>query len=445
MKGDYAYVAHGRGGHGVSIIDIKNPEEAVLVDKYIIPEGNKTTAPDCWEVQISGNYLFFANGYDGLFVFDISKPDKLELVTSYTDVQYAHNLAITKDIVLLADYKGGCQILSAKGIAGKQHFEKGKQPEIGKREEKPPIRTENVFQYIAKGQVRGVYLDKKYIYLACGDEGLKILDIKNPEKIVGELDDIGIVYDVAVKGDAAYLSSGGQGLKVVDLRDKNNLKVVKTIGAGKFFSDLYLAGDKLIARSNIWAKTTYIDVSDPFNPIMSKKDTPIAHFLGQVSDTAYKDRYLAAVNFRSLYILDAVKNNGLPEMSPREVIKSKGYVGVALKDKYVYVTDGRFGKLTVYKLDDPKNPEKVFEKKYPEIKYLGKAYIEGSKAYILIDNGMGVATFDLENPEEPKLIKKISMPELSGELIYGRIIYKDDKLYVCTGHSGLFIFKKGPL
>ncbi len=436
IKGDYAYVAHGHGGHGVSVIDIRNPEKAKLVTSYTIPTGNETRSPDCWEVQISGNNLFFANGYDGVFVFDISEPEKLKLMASYADVNYAHDLAVIDDMIILADYKNGCQLISAKGLAGSPHLEIGAQPEIVHAGYQPYSREGRMTKLFSKGQIHSCFLDDRYIYMACGTQGLEIADIADPRNRIARFKTEGTAYDVVVSGKIAYLSCGAKGLHAIDLTDIRNPRLIRTIGAGRFLNDMWINKGRIILRTDTWATTGCIDLSDEFNPHISANDLPIEHFMLQVSDAAFNENYFAAANSKSLLVLKYTKS---PLSLEKITMIQEPTNGVAVKDHYIYRTS-RSKSLHVYDVKNPQNPYEVFAEKLPTTASQSeKLYIDGSKLFLATNQS--VMIYDLADADKPKLTKEIDIPGIEGNFIYGRIKSRNNKLYVCTGYSGLWILE----
>ncbi len=443
IKDNYAYVATGHKGHGVCVVDISDPQNAKVVDSYKTPEYYRV-GPDCWEVGISGNNLFLVDGDNGLFIFDITQPDKLKLITSIDTPGYAHNLAIKKDIVLVADYDKGVQLILAEQLAGEQYVEAGVQPRITNKREIGVIKSENIIKYVSKGQIRSCFLDENYIYVAVGTEGLEILSIKNPGECIGKIKDIGVVYDVVVQDNVAYVSCGSKGLKVVDIENKENPKVIGNVGIDKLITDLYLvAKDKLIARTSGWGDANYIDITDLKNPKLAGSDTKLEHFLHQVADTIYDDTYAVAVNSWAINILKLEKNERGHKMDviyKTEKNSSSVYEGAAFKDKYLYATTGWLGQIITYNFENPLSLQKVSELKPPLGKKLYKIFIDGSKGYITTDDS--VIVINLENPSTPEFLEEVEIPGIKDINIYKKVIYKNNYFYICTGYSGLWIYQK---
>ena len=437
IKDNIAYVSHGHGGHGVSAVDISDPKNARILSTYNVPLKNEIRAPDCWQSAISGNKLFFANGYDGLFVLDISRPGNFELITSFHDVSFAHNLALIKDYILLADYKNGCQIIHAPGLAGPEYRETGKQPVIPVTAEKQKFLNEDGYlKFIPSGQIRCMEFDQNNIYCAAGMDGIYILERKNPEKIISHIELPGtVVYSVAVKNNAVYAGCGGRGLITVDISNPVKPVINPPIGAGKFFNDLFLSEDRLLARIDCWASVNNIDIRNPLSPKLSDQDTKISHFMLQISDQTWQNRYLAAVNQKSFIIFDAQSEQ---EMKIASAVQG-GYEGCALYDKYLYVHSGWKKDLFVYTLENPQNPQILHEQKIESASSLRKCFFADKKLYITAESSLVV--FDCSNPEAPKQIKEIRLPGSGGIFIYDRIKFMDGAYYIPAGYSGLWIFR----
>lgn len=67
----------------------------------------------------------------------------------------------------------------------------------------------------------GVAVSGSYAYVADGSQGLRIIDISDPENPVetGYLDTSGFVSGVAINGGNAYVADGSEGLRIIDVSD----------------------------------------------------------------------------------------------------------------------------------------------------------------------------------------------------------------------------------
>lgn len=71
------------------------------------------------------------------------------------------------------------------------------------------------------GQVPGIAVQGSYVYLAAGDDGLRVIDVSNrtsPAEVAAYSPSASAyAWDVAVQGSYAYLAAGSEGLRVIDI------------------------------------------------------------------------------------------------------------------------------------------------------------------------------------------------------------------------------------
>jgi hypothetical protein len=77
--------------------------------------------------------------------------------------------------------------------------------------------------YDTPGNAMGVTVVGSHVYVADGNEGLRIIDVSNPAFPfeVGFFNTGGIAGDVAVLGIYAYVAEGDQGLRIIDISNKS--------------------------------------------------------------------------------------------------------------------------------------------------------------------------------------------------------------------------------
>ncbi|MDY6904887.1 MAG: FG-GAP-like repeat-containing protein [Thermodesulfobacteriota bacterium] len=191
---------------------------AVLSENYVsfVMKGFLATAGEAKDVYAYGNYLYIADGSDGLKIID---PD---LPASSDNTKYRVEPALTGSLA------------------------------------------------IAGGDASGVYVSGNYAYVAAGSQGLRIVNISNPAApaetgfLAGtDILDANAVY---VTGNYAYVADGTSGVKVVDISDKDSPALV---GASTISTDdaraLSYSGTYLyLADGN--EGFYIIDINDPSTP-----------------------------------------------------------------------------------------------------------------------------------------------------------------------------------
>jgi hypothetical protein len=78
-----------------------------------------------------------------------------------------------------------------------------------------------VATYETPGPVSALALFEQRAYLATGDTGLLIVDIRNPKapEEIGRYVTRGPAVGVAISGKLAYVTAGEQGMEVIDVSD----------------------------------------------------------------------------------------------------------------------------------------------------------------------------------------------------------------------------------
>ena len=77
----------------------------------------------------------------------------------------------------------------------------------------------DVGSFDTDGTAYDVWVEGNLAYIADGRDGLRIIDISNPEELeeVGSLDTDGSASGVALQGDFAYIADGQGGLVIVNI------------------------------------------------------------------------------------------------------------------------------------------------------------------------------------------------------------------------------------
>ena len=220
--------------NGVEIVDISNPLSPSLESSIITPGIVRN-------VQINGNYLYIADDYCGVEIFQYdSDSQKWTLVGFQATPGYAFDLKIFNNHIFVADYEGGMQILDA---------ENPRNPSII-----------NMIDLLENQEiVSNLYLKGDYAYVCSSTTGenqkwLKILDISDTNALTleGITRDIGqSPVDLWVDGERLYLVDN-IGLQVFSVYNKRNPQKIlnfsdKETEEGK---GIFLKGDKILVVDN---------------------------------------------------------------------------------------------------------------------------------------------------------------------------------------------------
>ena len=93
--GDFLFVAD--GGDGIKIIDISTPSSLSVI-------ASLNTSGSAKDLAISGNHLFVAVGANGVDMIDISNPENPLLISNYNTTGYASRVSANDSLVAVSDW-----------------------------------------------------------------------------------------------------------------------------------------------------------------------------------------------------------------------------------------------------------------------------------------------------------------------------------------------------
>ncbi len=196
-----AYVAYFDGGF--RIYDVSDPSSPVDIGGYNTPR------LQALDIKVRDNYAYVADGYGGLQIYDISNTAKIELTKSFKRPCDARAVSLMDNCALVAA-NNSIQIFNISDPANAYWI------------------TTYEIDVEYDQHIEGV---DGYAYVACGVNGLKILDVSDPgdTHIVGEIKAHGMDRGIEAVGDLVYVAEGSAGLQIIDVSDKSN---PERIGAG---------------------------------------------------------------------------------------------------------------------------------------------------------------------------------------------------------------------
>ncbi|MEM5816149.1 MAG: tail fiber domain-containing protein, partial [Candidatus Aenigmatarchaeota archaeon] len=217
VVGNYAYIASQRcnGSARIAIIDISNPSYPQLVGSY---------SPGHWHgrsVYISGKYAYFAAGYRGLRIVDISNPMSPKEASVY-GMGYAFDVYVSGNYAYVTDRNGQ-----------KLHIINVSNPE-------KPFATAIVS---LPNSGKGIYVSKNYAYVA-HDAGFSIVDISNAysPNLLSTFTDCGGINRLFVAGKYAFLAAKSNGVCVVDVSNPSFPTLVTSYDTPGIVMDVFVDG-----------------------------------------------------------------------------------------------------------------------------------------------------------------------------------------------------------
>ncbi len=190
----FAFVAQEEAG--MQIVDVSDPENPTL-EKVVstLGEAMAVTVVD----QPGGKFAYLVAGSAGLIIIDVSDPGSPVTLGNYDTPGTAYGVAVTEELVLIADGESGLRIVDASN------------PDL-------PV---GVGAYDTPGMAYDVAVLDNYAFVADGAAGLWVFDISLPSSPIplSNYDTLGEVRGVDIQGNFAYIADGASGLHVLNISD----------------------------------------------------------------------------------------------------------------------------------------------------------------------------------------------------------------------------------
>ncbi|GAB6189525.1 hypothetical protein JCM30566_12650 [Marinitoga arctica] len=345
---------------------------------------------------INNNYLVVTDNWGGLEIFNISNPEKPELVkifNNHTDLQgiYANN-----NYLYAADKKDGLIIFDINNPENPIEISSKKTLNL----KLLPVKLEKTLN-----DAVNVYANNGFAYIADRQNGFTIFDISNinaPVVLsnyvdVKENDNVilGYTNNFVIENDLAFIADGYKDLVILDISNKSKPKILSINRVTGRTMDLAKKGNYIyLATDDVGFETFY------FDGILAKRLSPKFRINGFVKDIELNGDYAyVAVDWK----YKMLKNNTVPVGEPG-----------------IYVIN-------------IKNPENPFIEKKINLNNIGVLNLHISKNILFAS--LGENGFELIDLKTGNVLSKVDTPGITKDLFA-----KNNYLYVADGKNGLMIF-----
>ena len=231
--------------------------------------------------------LYVANAYDGVRIGSVDKNGAIDWI-GHVQTEEARDVALAKNGLVIADGAGGIKIADVTDP---------RNPRIIGRHPSPYFMSAVVVQgeraYCAGGlggveivdiadarrprlvwrekfsEVRGIWVDGRYLYFADGFKGLRIFSLGGKKPVpLSVLDTPGWCCDCFVAKNDAYVAAGGSGVLIAHVSDKKKPRVLGSVSVGSIAREIHLLGKTLFVASNTRGIAA-VDVSNPKKPAVA--------------------------------------------------------------------------------------------------------------------------------------------------------------------------------
>ncbi len=216
-----------------------------------------------------------------------------------------------------------------------------------------------------------IFVKDNYLYLAKGNEGFYIVDVKDPSNPVvisklilpGRARDVSVENNIAYIAQADYYLEGKKGwVSIVDIKDKTSPKLLKTLKFGSAIHSLAVNESVLYIPDTHGRKEDkralhIYDVSKPAEPrlISTTKQKNVMRKM------VYLDKKLYFSDDRRLKILD-VSNPKVPKIVTNTPLHNQKVYSIRVKDDFLVYTHHDHG-MSVYHLEKDHTLQNICELK----------------------------------------------------------------------------------
>jgi hypothetical protein len=343
VQGNYAYMGEGAR---LDIFDISNITSPVLVSQSSLLDSH------IYDLAISGQYAYVITE-SGLTIFDISNPAQPVIVNLYNLGGTFTAVAVSGALALVSNvYYPNRYYLEIINISD-------------------PVNLVRLDYVELPEPASGIVVQGTLAYIACGQSGLRIIDISvpsNPHEIGYYNPPFGYAFNVFVSGNYAYLANGPDAMHIINV------------------SNPAIPG--LIGSFYVWNEW--------------------------INDVTVRDgiAYVAADTPGTLFTLDV--NNPANPQEIGSIFTDSSARDVILYGNYALVTDLDTG-LCIFGITDPSQPSRAGKVETPGAPRM--TYVVNGTAYSAGFGG-GLRSIDVSNPASMEVLDRyIGVP-------YSSLVYR---------------------
>jgi hypothetical protein len=323
-------------------------------------------------VAVESNYAYINNG-SALEILDITNPDSFISVGKLDLDDYIYCIRVWDRYA----YVGGVNGLYIVDISDKAK----------------PKKANAVFLSI----VLSMFIKDNFVYAACSDQGLKIVDVSNPSepKIVSSALYHYFTSGVSIVDSLAYACSPDSGFYVLNVKNKTAPVILG-----------------------------HYDFNHNYDPIDILVNDSIAYITSGNINSYYRKGGFHALN---------IKNpSNIFEESRFDLVGDWSAIGakITLNGNYAYVTSntdvGDY--VTVADVSNPHSVKEVLKK---SVDYAYDMALKDKRLFVTAEH-KGVVSFDVSNPASP-----VEGASFKTAGTTGNVVRKGDFLYVANSMGGL--------
>lgn len=220
---------------GLKVVDLRDADAPRVLAEFATP-GNARG------LDLQANTLYIADWLGGVHALDVTDPAQPRSVWSYDTPGAAWGVRAHGKKIFVLDWWGGLAVLHETE------------------------RAPRITRYAERGNVHQIAARDDYLYIAHGDGGLQVFDIKNPlnPTWVTGVEELRGASAIALAGDYAYVGLANGRLAVADISSPFAPRIAAIMQGSGALQRLAIAGNKLYALTGTDVETW--DIANPVQP-----------------------------------------------------------------------------------------------------------------------------------------------------------------------------------
>ncbi|MEQ9096596.1 MAG: GC-type dockerin domain-anchored protein [Phycisphaerales bacterium] len=405
FDGGYAFVASSsRFRNGVIVFDVRDAAQPEMVASF----GSGNTR----RFTIRDSKMYVASDTRVLGIYDIEDPLNASGVGGLIGSGDGYAVQLVGDIAIVAAGQAGLETIDISGVA----------PQALGIVDTP-------------GHARDVAVRDGYAYIADGEMGLRVIDIRDPAnpQIVSGLDTPGLARRVVLSDDYAFIADGvefpdrGGGVQIIDISDPAAPTLAASYEPPQTAVDLRVQGHELFVAFRS-GRIDILDITDPTSPELTSQYSTY----GSVGALAVRDGLVSiGQSVEGLRLLESsdpveppVVGESLVELVPFALTVHEGFGYVGDRDAGLHVFD----------LADPAAPALIATLPIDDVST--RVAVAGQTLYLpTLGSEPAILTIDISSPAEPQVIG--STPAAGPVL---DLSIRDDTLFAPSADAGLVVY-----
>jgi hypothetical protein len=323
LSNDYAYILD--DSNHMKVLNISNETDIQKLDEYSLDNPSN--------IIVNNNFAFLSTD-NTISIVNCTDPNNISEINNYNATDRIRSMTLNENTLYL-NTRDGIEIIQVESILS--------------------LNLVNRFGY---GAINEVKLYDNYIYATMGEEGLAIIDARDPMSIqtISKYSTNGKVVDICKQNNFLFLAIENYGIEVIDIQNlEQPLKISEYLSDGEVKS-ISIKNNHIFLADGLEG-LKLIDTSDPTQLHLIRQIITF-YQLDAIKVNIYEDTIYVIGKGGGVFLIDYAEiiNPG-DEFDFKEIISASNPIDVAAQGDFVFIS--RSSDLLVFDTSDPNNEDPI--------------------------------------------------------------------------------------